>query len=54
MWLWTKSQIACTRAQPSGCLTEQLPSDVGQVIGLAIAAAEQENQHVRRQILHKC
>src|SRR5579883_3166487 len=37
---------------PSGGTTEQIPCDLGQSIGLAIATAQQKHQHVSRQILH--
>ena len=44
MWLCTKSQIACTRAQPGGVLPNSVQAMSRQLVGLAIAAAQQEDQ----------
>ena len=38
---------------PAGrCVSEEAPGIVGQAIGFAVAAAEQEQQGLRRQVLH--
>ena len=47
-----ESQIAWTRGQPGGVLSEQPPGLVGEPIGLAITAAEQKQHDFRRQVLN--
>ena len=53
-WECTKSQIAWTRAQPSGVLPNSDQASVIEPLGLAVAAAEQEHQRVVRQSPTSC
>ena len=53
MWLWTKSQTACTRAQPGCGGAEELPGEVEHAVALAEAAGEQEDQRLVGQLLDR-
>jgi hypothetical protein len=53
MWWWTKSQIAWTRAQPVGPEPNSRQAVVGELVGLAVAAAEQVDQGVFGQVLDR-
>jgi hypothetical protein len=45
--------MACTRAQPVGARPNSCQAIVGQLVGLAIAAAEQVDQRRLRQVLDR-
>ncbi len=51
MRLWVKSRIARTRGQPRWCFEKGLPGEIGETVGIAIAAAEQVDEHIIRQIV---
>ena len=51
MWWWTNRRSPARAPSPAAC-SEQLPGDIRKPVGLAVAAAEQEDQGFLRQVLH--
>ena len=49
----TKSQIAWTRPQPGGDVAEQVPGDLAQAVGFAVAAAHQVDERLVGQFRHR-